>query len=455
MDDDAGTPAEFGAGSGAPSPPPSRDEVLDALGNQLGVVLDNAGRVVAITPAAHAMLGGKLRVGIDFVDLVAPDDRQLALALLTGSPLDSDLVTLRCAHHDGSLRALECRSRNASDGELVICAEDVTERERARAELAFHDALIDMLHRGANLTTVFDAATTLAETGAPGTRAALYRIRDENMELLSAGDVSSPFARATVRVPVPDGLVGGLTVAPATGRLAELGGEHGHGFGWTVLGSAAPNVALCVFVGAKRFLTASERVALTRAADLAATALTMHDELVQADDRAATDSLTGVLSRHAFFDALDVASRPVTLMLVHVGGITAVNAAHGYDAGDATLRAVALALQGVVRRRDIVGRLSGATFAIAGPSRSANQDVERWADRVREAVRTRLVAAGRVLEPACRVTHVIGPAGLRAADILLQAEAQLRGAVTGLGDARTDATVRGGDAGSGRRPQDR
>jgi GGDEF domain-containing protein len=138
-------------------------------------------------------------------------------------------------------------------------------------------------------------------------------------------------------------------------------------------------------------------------------------------------------------------------MLVHVGGVAAVNAAHGYEAGDATLRAVALALQGVVRRRDAVGRLSGAIFAIAGPSRYADRDVERWADRVREAVHTRLVAAGRVLEPDCRVTHVIGPPGLGAAEIVLQAEAQLRGSVTGLADRPAGRT----DAASGRGARDR
>src|SRR3954468_24435610 len=190
VDDDAGTPA----GRGAPSP--SRDEVLDALGRQVGVVLDQAGRVVAVTPAAHAVLGGKLAVGTDFVDLVAPDDRQVALALLTGSPLDGETVTLRCAHLDGSMRTLECRSRTAADGELVICADDVTARDRTEAELAFHDSLIDLLHRGEKLTTVFGAVTALAEAGAPGPRVALYRVADEQMELVAAGDIAPAFTRA-------------------------------------------------------------------------------------------------------------------------------------------------------------------------------------------------------------------------------------------------------------------
>ena len=41
--------------------------------------------MVALTPAAHAVLGGKLVVGMDFVDLVTPDDRPVALTLLVDS----------------------------------------------------------------------------------------------------------------------------------------------------------------------------------------------------------------------------------------------------------------------------------------------------------------------------------------------------------------------------------
>jgi diguanylate cyclase (GGDEF)-like protein len=252
----------------------------------------------------------------------------------------------------------------------------------------------------------------------------------------------------------------GVTVEPAAGRIAELASEHGLGFTWLAVGgsqprtdgggdsgAALPNVALCVFVGPKRFLTASERTGVIRAVELATAAVALHEKVVAAGDRATADTLTGVLAREPFFDALEAAARPVTLMLVHVGGIAAVNSAHGYEAGDAALRAVALALQNVVRRRDIVGRLSGATFAVAGPSRGADRQADRWADRVREAVRTRLVVAGRVLEPACRVTHVIGPSGSGAAEIVLQAEAQLRGSVTGITDRN--------DAASGRRFEDR
>ena len=128
-------------------------------------------------------------------------------------------------------------------------------------------------------------------------------------------------------------------------------------------------MVLCLFVGSKRFLTAVRARVLSHVAllDLAAIAAALHDRSAAADDRLAHDSLTGVLGRQALLTALDAAARPLTLMLAHVGGIDNVNRGMATEAGDATLRAVALALQGMVRRRDIVGRLSGVTFAIAGP----------------------------------------------------------------------------------------
>ncbi len=436
---------------------PARSEVLDALSNQVGIVLDAAGRIVALTPAAHVALGGRLEVGSDFVDLVVPDDRPAALTLLTADPLDNDAITLRCAHLDGSYRTFACRSRTAAGGELVICADDVTARDRARAEIALHDALLASLRHESDLAATFEASARLAEAGAPGTRAAVYRIVDDHMELLAAPGLPLLWNRVATRLPIPDGAASDVDIEPAAGRTAELASEHGLGFGWVVMAASAgahdgaspsaPSIAVCTFVGAKRFLTASERASVSRAAMLAADAIALHDRLAAADVSSSTDPLTGVLARPALFDALEAAPRPLTLMLVHVGGIADVNAAHGFEAGDATLRAVALALQGIVRRRDIVGRLSGATFAIAGSSRSADRDAGRWADRVREAVRTRLVAAGRVLEPACRVAHVLGPPDVSAAELVRQAEAQLRGNVTGI-------TARG-DAASGRRQRDR
>ncbi|HEY1740560.1 MAG TPA: PAS domain-containing protein, partial [Acidimicrobiia bacterium] len=323
---------------------PPRDEVLDSLSNQIGIVLDDAGRVLALTPAAHAVLGGKLAVGMDFVDLVAPDDRPAALSLLMDSALassaDDEVVTLRCAHLDGSYRTFACRGRAAAQGELVICADNVTARDRGRAEVAVHDALVAALQRRDELNAVFDASVRLAEAGAPGTRAALYRVADDQMELVAASTFPTAWARLAARVPLPDGAADAIDVEPASGRIAELAVEHGLGFGWTVLGApgatgaagangsiataAGPAVVLCLFVGPKRFLTASERAAATRAVDLAATAVALYDRAVAADDLLARDSLTGVLGRHALLAALDAAPRPLTLMLVHVGGIDMV-----------------------------------------------------------------------------------------------------------------------------------
>ncbi len=449
MDDDPGA-----TGSPSTAPKPSREEALDRLSSQIGIVLGQSGRVQALTPEAERVFEGRLVAGADFVDLVCSDDRARALTLLTTAPLESESITLRCGHSDGSWRMLTFSSLAAADDELVLAARDVTDGHAARAEIAAHQMLLELLKGRVTLDVVLEAAVRMAYAGAAGPRCALYRVRDAELELVASPGLPPAWIRAASRVAIGDvGTLSGAAIEPVSGRLGELGAEHGLGFGWLVLGpsanrsasdsanhsagddEAAPLVGLCVFVGAKRFLTASERSALMRAADLATTAIELDATATSAHDHESLDALTGVLARPGFFGALEVAMRPVTLMLVRVGDIAEVNAHHGYDAGDATLRAVALALQGVIRQRDVVGRLSGATFAVAGPARRAEREIEAWTDRVRDAVQTRLVAGGRVLEPTSRVTHVVGLEGESASDIVVRAEAQLRGTASDLATA--------------------
>lgn len=82
------------------------------------------------------------------------------------------------------------------------------------------------------------------------------------------------------------------------------------------------------------------------------------------------DSLTGLFNRRAFIEllrmsrdrAVDEASRHV-LLFMDLDGFKAVNDTAGHDAGDAMLAAVARALSGSIRERDVVARIGGDEFA--------------------------------------------------------------------------------------------
>jgi diguanylate cyclase (GGDEF)-like protein len=134
----------------------------------------------------------------------------------------------------------------------------------------------------------------------------------------------------------------------------------------------------------------SERVVLRAAAQ-------MHSRLAR------VDALTGLGNQRAFDDALGVelarAEReriPVTLGLVELGGVSAVNARHGHHEGDRLLRDAAKVIETVLRGGDRCFRWGGTSFGLllAGSDRAS-------AEQVVARVRARLVAtcAGPAGEP--------------------------------------------------------
>jgi diguanylate cyclase (GGDEF)-like protein len=83
------------------------------------------------------------------------------------------------------------------------------------------------------------------------------------------------------------------------------------------------------------------------------------------------DDLTGLLTPHAFRLLVEhellVARRTQrvdTLLVIDVDHLDSVNASHGRDGGDETLRAIGRLLQRTARESDIFGRIGGDEFAI-------------------------------------------------------------------------------------------
>ena len=109
----------------------------------------------------------------------------------------------------------------------------------------------------------------------------------------------------------------------------------------------------------------------------------VRDELrarnAQLERLVSTDVLTGMLNRGAIVEhvgALVSRSRrhavPLSLVLVDVEGLGAVNARHGHAAGDTVLRTVARRVRSVMREEDACGRWSGDELIIAAPDTDAD-----------------------------------------------------------------------------------
>jgi len=107
---------------------------------------------------------------------------------------------------------------------------------------------------------------------------------------------------------------------------------------------------------------------------------------------ASFDSLTGLPSRHAFFESaashVSLANRNhsvFVVVLIDLDHFKSINDQYGHPAGDAVLKLFADVLNSVARRSDIIGRMGGEEFAMILPSTSTPSALE-FAERLHAAI---------------------------------------------------------------------
>jgi len=107
---------------------------------------------------------------------------------------------------------------------------------------------------------------------------------------------------------------------------------------------------------------------------------------------ASYDSLTGLPSRHAFFDNaknyVSLAQReksPFSVMIIDLDHFKSINDRFGHPAGDAVLKLFADVVNSVARRSDIIGRLGGEEFGMVLPSTNTSEALE-FSERLHHAI---------------------------------------------------------------------
>jgi len=93
--------------------------------------------------------------------------------------------------------------------------------------------------------------------------------------------------------------------------------------------------------------------------------------LTEAQRRAQTDALTGVLNRHTLIERFDAAcirmqrrGLPVSVLFIDLDHFKQINDTRGHAAGDACLAAVVAPIQAELRQSDIIGRYGGEEFVV-------------------------------------------------------------------------------------------
>jgi diguanylate cyclase (GGDEF)-like protein len=108
---------------------------------------------------------------------------------------------------------------------------------------------------------------------------------------------------------------------------------------------------------------------------------------------AATDCLTGVMSRRAFRDAArrDFAlarrhKQELSCILLDIDNFKPVNDTHGHAAGDIVLQGIANICRQNLRASDYIGRLGGEEFGVMLPQTSSRSALQA-AERLRKAIK--------------------------------------------------------------------
>jgi diguanylate cyclase (GGDEF)-like protein len=140
--------------------------------------------------------------------------------------------------------------------------------------------------------------------------------------------------------------------------------------------------------------------------------------LSEAERRAATDPLTGVLNRRSLIERLEAACAraqardlPIALLFIDLDHFKQINDSRGHLAGDACLAAIVAPIQAELRQSDAIGRYGGEEFIVilSGASAKVAHPV---AERIRERVASvRVEGFGAPIRLTCSI-------GIAASDTL-------------------------------------
>jgi diguanylate cyclase (GGDEF)-like protein len=118
--------------------------------------------------------------------------------------------------------------------------------------------------------------------------------------------------------------------------------------------------------------------------------------LTEAERRAQTDPLTGVLNRRSLIERLDAAclrararGLPIALLFIDLDHFKEINDSFGHQAGDACLCAIIEPIHAELRQSDVIGRYGGEEFVVilsSADAAAANPIAQRILQRVASVV---------------------------------------------------------------------
>ncbi len=132
--------------------------------------------------------------------------------------------------------------------------------------------------------------------------------------------------------------------------------------------------------------------------------------LTEAERRAQTDPLTGVMNRRSLIERLDAACArartrglPISLLFIDLDHFKEINDTFGHQAGDACLAAIIGPIHSELRQSDVIGRYGGEEFVVILSSADAAA-AHPIAERIRKRVAdVRVDGYGQTISLTCSI----------------------------------------------------
>ncbi len=132
--------------------------------------------------------------------------------------------------------------------------------------------------------------------------------------------------------------------------------------------------------------------------------------LSEAERRAQTDPLTGVLNRRSLIERLEAACArakarglPIALLFIDLDHFKQINDTFGHQAGDACLRAIIDPIHSELRQSDVIGRYGGEEFVVilsSADAEAATPIAQRILERVADV---RVTGFGNPISVTCSI----------------------------------------------------
>jgi diguanylate cyclase (GGDEF)-like protein len=336
---------------------------IAAFGFEDGVLLDSAGRALAISPAAPALIGQQYAA--QFAPLAAALKGHLVVTDVITAPNIPPLVGFAVPFDTPSGRRVFSGAYQISDTPLAALLGDTTTLQNAQLYL------ID------DANTVF--ATNVAQP--PSAQTLIQRDQQLGAAVAKAGVAKAGVAKAGVAKAAAGSYKSGSTpytfvktaipgtpwsyviAAPTSGVFVSINGSS-HWLPWLILGG----LSLLILVAA--WLTIRLLAGRRRLADLNAKLIAI----------ARTDPLTGLSNRlhltETLYELLANAYRrgyPVCVLMIDIDHFKHLNDTYGHRAGDQALRHVAQRLSTSLREGDLLARWGGEEFLAVLPHTDLEQ----------------------------------------------------------------------------------